>query len=178
MSELLLEIILTGPDGITPVRYATPSLASPTLSLFCPSGYLLRRNEQAQIPLQISVTVPNGYYGLILPNFEATRRGLHVAPIALFQSENINILIENRGTINAILERYDILAELSVMPVIKPRPVVVSFPGESSQLGWTETHPSPASSPGSCSCSSLDQDQESQGSRDNNDSMTVPMCLR
>ena len=164
---------MTGPDGISPVRYSTPSLPSPTLSLFCPCEYLIRRNEQAQIPLQISVTVPEGYYSLILPNFEATKRNLHVTPMALFQSENINLLIENRGTLNAVLERYDILAELSVMPVLRPRPVIVSFPGETLRSGWKEPLPSLASS---C-CSSPDEGSEPPDSGDITDKLTIPICM-
>ena len=171
MSELLLEVILTGPEGISPVRYSTPSLPSPTLSLFCPCEYLIRRNEQAQKPLQISVTVPDGYYSLILPNYETTKRDLHVTPIALFQSENINLLIENRSTLNVVLERYDILAELSVMPVVRLKPVIVSFPGETSQPGWMEPLPSPASS--YCSSPSSDTGLYNPG----NITDILPICL-
>ena len=138
-SELLLEVKLTDPSGIAPIRPSVHTTIASALTLFSPVNHVVAAGVIIRIPLFVALRFPEGYHGMLVPAYELTSREIYTSVQTVQNGQNLEIIMENRGELQANVDRHDAVAELILLPLITPEPVIVDYLGATQNPSWNHT---------------------------------------
>lgn len=89
--------------------------------VFAPQDVTIISGSTEKICLEISVHIPNGYVGFIMPRSGNATKGLYVAPVPIDPSYTgkIHAIVTNHAKFACNINRGDRIAQLVIMPFVR-----------------------------------------------------------
>ena len=121
----ILRIRKVHDSAILPTR-ATPDSAG--LDLYSPRNYVIRKGGNLLINLELKIEIPVGHFGKIegksgLAYYNSI--GVGAGVIDKDYTGRIQVLLFNHGDEHFLIDRGDAVAQLLILPVLIPTPILV-----------------------------------------------------